>query len=306
MLTYRDVRLSTNAGVLLGIFEVGVFLALAIWILLSNGIPSGVLDPTNAEAGTYNGIFKGMVFAILAFIGFEAAAPLGEEARRPRWTVPRAVIGSCIAIGIFYFVCSVAWVAGTGFDNFAAATAEQANPWRHLGEVFWSTGWILIFLAIINSALANSNAGVNAASRVIYTMGRNGRSLRARSHDAPGAQDAARGDHLDERSSRWCSALLVGGQAGGRSTGVRAAGDDGRAGGDHRLHADLRSAACKLLPRPRGAQRSSTRCLHLDAARSRGIVLFFFPLYYQFVQGAADLSDQVRRTGSRSRGRCSG
>lgn len=172
-LTYRDVRLSTNAGVLLGIFEVGVFLALAIWILLSNGIPSGVLDPTNAEAGTYNGIFKGMVFAILAFIGFEAAAPMGEEARRPRWTVPRAVIGSCIAIGIFYFVCSVAWVAGTGFDNFAAATAEQANPWRHLGEVFWSTGWILIFLAIVNSALANSNAGVNAASRVIYTMGRN-------------------------------------------------------------------------------------------------------------------------------------
>jgi amino acid transporter len=33
---------------------------------------------------------------------------------------------------------------------------------------------VLIFLAIINSALANSNAGVNAASRVIYTMGRNG------------------------------------------------------------------------------------------------------------------------------------
>jgi amino acid transporter len=37
-LTYRDVRLSTNAGVVLGIFEVGVFLMLALWILLSNGI----------------------------------------------------------------------------------------------------------------------------------------------------------------------------------------------------------------------------------------------------------------------------
>jgi len=33
---------------------------------------------------------------------------------------------------------------------------------------------VLIFLAIINSALANSNAGVNAASRVIFAMGRNG------------------------------------------------------------------------------------------------------------------------------------
>jgi hypothetical protein len=135
-LTYRDVRLSTNAGVALGIFEIGVFLALAIWMILSNGIPGGIFDPTNAEAGTFNGVFKGMVFAILAFIGFEAAAPLGEEARRPRWTVPRAVIGSCVAIGIFYFICSIAWVAGTGFDNFTKDTLAQANPWRHLAEIF--------------------------------------------------------------------------------------------------------------------------------------------------------------------------
>lgn len=173
-LTYRDVRISTNAGVILGVFEIGVFLALAIWMLLSNGIPWGVFDPTNAEAGTFNGIFKGMVFSILAFIGFEAAAPLGEEAKRPRYTIPRAVIGSCLGIGIFYFVCSVAWVAGTGFDRFTQDTLAQANPWRHLAEIFWGTGWVLIFLAIINSALANSNAGVNAASRVIYSMGRNG------------------------------------------------------------------------------------------------------------------------------------
>jgi amino acid transporter len=178
-LTYRDVRLSTNAGVALGVFEIGVFLALAIWMILSNGIPGGIFDPTNAEAGTFNGVFKGMVFAILAFIGFEAAAPLGEEARRPRWTVPRAVIGSCIGIGIFYFICSIAWVAGTGFDNFTKDTLAQANPWRHLAEIFWAGGWVLIFLAIVNSALANSNAGVNAASRVIYAMGRNGLVPRA-------------------------------------------------------------------------------------------------------------------------------
>ena len=35
-------------------------------------------------------MFKGMVFAILAFIGFEAAAPLGEEARNPRSATSRA------------------------------------------------------------------------------------------------------------------------------------------------------------------------------------------------------------------------
>ncbi len=183
-LTYRDVRLSTQAGVILGVFEIAVFLALAIWMILSNHNTAQVFNPTHAEAGTFNGIFKGMVFAILAFIGFEASAPLGEEARRPRWTIPRAVVLSALSIGIFYVICSYAWVIGTGFDNFTKDTLAQANPWRHLATVFWGGGWVLIFFAIINSALANSNAGVNAATRVIYAMGRNGALPRifARTH----------------------------------------------------------------------------------------------------------------------------
>ena len=173
-LAYRDVRLSTNAGIVLGVFEIGVFLALSAWMLLSNHWLLHTFDPSEAAGGTFNGTFKGMVFAILAFIGFEASAPLGEEARDPRRTVPRAVVYSCLGVGLFYVFCSYAWVVGTGFNGFTDATLAQANPWRHLAEVFWGGGWVLIFFAIINSALANSNAGVNAASRVIYAMGRNG------------------------------------------------------------------------------------------------------------------------------------
>jgi amino acid transporter len=185
-LTYRDVRLSTQAGVLLGTFEIGVFLALALWMILSNldHLTLQTFNPTHAAAGTYNGVFKGMVFAILAFIGFEAAAPLGEEARNPRWAVPRAVVLSAFAIGIFYVICSYAWVIGTGFDDFTKATLAQPDPWRTLAKTFWGGAWVLIWLAILNSAIANSNAGVNAATRVIYSMGRNGALPRifARTH----------------------------------------------------------------------------------------------------------------------------
>src|SRR5919201_1486905 len=51
-LTYRDVRLSTAAGVVLGIFEIGVFVALAAWMLISNGsdITIPAFNPSNAEA----------------------------------------------------------------------------------------------------------------------------------------------------------------------------------------------------------------------------------------------------------------
>jgi amino acid transporter len=50
----------------------------------------------------------------------------------------------------------------------------SANPWRDLGIMFWGAGWVLVFFAIINSSLANSNAGATAASRVLYSLGRNG------------------------------------------------------------------------------------------------------------------------------------
>ena len=186
LLTYRDIRLSTTAGVILGAFEITVFGALAIWMLLSNaGKLSGVPFNPNHAVGHWNGVFRGMVFAILAFIGFEAAAPLGEEARNPRRTVPIAVIGSAFAIGLFYVLCSYAWVFGAGVDNFVTQ-ATGADPWRNLGKVFWSTGWIIVFLAICNSITANSNAAVNAATRVFYALSRNRLAPRAlgRTHPA--------------------------------------------------------------------------------------------------------------------------
>ena len=173
LLTYRDIRLSTTAGVLLGAFEIIVFAALALWMLISNaGSLSGAPFNPHHAVGGWNGVFRGMVFAILAFIGFEAAAPLGEEAKRPRRTVPLAVVGSALAIGLFYVLCSYAWVFGAGVDHFVQQ-ATGADPWRNLGKVFWSTGWIIVFLAICNSIAANSNAAVNAATRVFYALSRN-------------------------------------------------------------------------------------------------------------------------------------
>jgi amino acid transporter len=173
LLTYRDIRISTTAGVILGAFEIGIFAALALWMIFSNtgDLNLQPFNPNHAS-GDWSGVFKGMVFAILAFIGFEASAPLGEEARNPRRTVPWAVVGSALAIGLFYVLCAYAWVFGAGFDTFVKQ-ATGADPWRNLGKVFWGSGWILVFLAICNSIAANSNAAVNAATRVFYALARN-------------------------------------------------------------------------------------------------------------------------------------
>jgi amino acid transporter len=41
-----------------------------------------------------------------------------------------------------------------------------------MARAFYGLFWILVFLAIVNSTLANSNAGVNVSSRTAYAMGR--------------------------------------------------------------------------------------------------------------------------------------
>jgi amino acid transporter len=186
LLTYRDIRLSTTAGVILGTFEIAIFGALALWMIFSNAGDLNVqtFNPHHA-AGDWSGVFKGMVFAILAFIGFEAAAPLGEEAKNPRRTVPIAVVGSAVLIGLFYVLCSYAWVFGAGFDNFVNQATTNPDPWRSLGKVFWAGGWVLVFLAIVNSIAANSNAGMNAATRVFYALSRNGLAPRPLRHVHP-------------------------------------------------------------------------------------------------------------------------
>jgi amino acid transporter len=47
----------------------------------------------------------GVLYAVFGITGFEAAAPLGEEARNPRRTIPRAVVFACLGIGAFYLFC---------------------------------------------------------------------------------------------------------------------------------------------------------------------------------------------------------
>ena len=180
-LVYRGVRISTEAGVILGAFEIVVFLALAITLIASAGSNNTlcVFSPTTGNANGWGSVFAGMVYTVIAFIGFEAALPLAEETKDPRRTIPRAVILSCVLIGIFYLICyygamvyfgpNVAADAKNGFFTF-----NGGDPWDGLADKVWGPFSILVLLAIVNSAFANSNAGANAASRVGFALGRVG------------------------------------------------------------------------------------------------------------------------------------
>jgi amino acid transporter len=180
-LVYRGVRISTEAGVILGAFEIVVFLALAITLIIAAGSHNtlSVFSPTTGNSNGWGSVFAGMVYTVLAFIGFEASLPLAEETKDPRRTLPRAVLLSCVLIGVFYLICYYA--AMVYFGPNVAADAKNGffvfnggDPWDGLAAKVWGPFSILVLLAIVNSAFANSNAGANAATRVGYALGRVG------------------------------------------------------------------------------------------------------------------------------------
>jgi len=175
-LTYFGIRISANASVILGAIEIVVFILLAAWLIVTagSGNTAAAFNPaSSAEPGLggLQGILHGVIFAFLAFAGFESSAPLAEEAANPRRVVPRAILFAAVSIGIFYVFCSYAGVVGWGFNKVSTYPSDP-NPWGTMANRVWCAFSVVVILAILNSALANANAGVNAASRVLFAMGR--------------------------------------------------------------------------------------------------------------------------------------
>ncbi|MGC2174062.1 MAG: APC family permease [Acidimicrobiales bacterium] len=179
LIGYRGVRLSTWFGVVLGAFEMLVFIALSIW-LIAHAAPGGnTLEVFTLKYATIkgyhglSGVVAGGVFVMLAFVGFEAAGPLAEEARNPRRNVPRAIILSCVIVGIFYVFTTYAAAAFVGSAHFASyGGLDGGSPWIGFARKLWGLGWVVVFIAVVNSFFANGNSALVASTRTWYAMSR--------------------------------------------------------------------------------------------------------------------------------------
>jgi amino acid transporter len=176
LLTYFGIRISANTGIILGCIEIAVFVLLSVWLIFAPGTQNtgAAFSPSSSlqsGLGGWQGVLVGMLFVFTAFAGFESSAPLAEESHNPRRTVPRAVLLSTIIIGLFYILCSYAGVAGWGIDKLTSYLSN-ADPWATLAGRVWGGVSFIVILTILNSALANSNAGVNTITRTLYAMGR--------------------------------------------------------------------------------------------------------------------------------------
>jgi amino acid transporter len=173
---YFGIRTSARFGTILGVFEIAVFLVMGVLLVIHAGGHNtfSVFTTKYTPTGFHglSGVVAGSVFSILAFGGFEGAAPLAEEARNPRRTIQLAVLLATLLIGALYVFTTYAADVAFGPSGFHSFSAAGSASWVGLARSFYGLFWILVFLAIVNSTLANSNAGVNVSSRTAYAMGR--------------------------------------------------------------------------------------------------------------------------------------
>jgi amino acid transporter len=175
---YFGIRASARLGTVLGVFEILVFAVLGVLFVIHAGSANtGRVFTTHFTPKSYaglTGVFAGSVYTILAFGGFEGAAPLAEEARDPRRTVRRAVLLATLGIGILYIFTTYAVTVAFGPAKFVGFATSGAPSWEGLARSLFGAFWFFVFLAIVNSTVANANAGVNVATRTSYAMGRVG------------------------------------------------------------------------------------------------------------------------------------
>ncbi|NUP36840.1 MAG: APC family permease [Streptomyces sp.] len=173
---YFGVRASARFGTVLGVFEVLVFLVFAVWLIGKAGAHNtlSVFGTSHTAEGYQgvSGVFAGSVYTVLAFAGFEAAAPLAEETRNPRRTMHRAVLGAALGIGLFYVVTTYAMTVYFGPDRFAKFGASGAASWDGVARASFGLFWVLVFLAVVNSTIANANACATVSTRTAYALAR--------------------------------------------------------------------------------------------------------------------------------------
>src|ERR1700677_717799 len=178
IMAVSDIKISQRLAFILESISVTIILILCIAVYVHNGGGIDTHQLTLKGAGT-GGIVVGMVLAIFAFVGFESAGALGQEAKDPARSVPRAILWSCGIIGVFYLIVVYTQIYGFG----DAAFAKTSAPLPQLASVV-GLGWLGHFIAIgiTCSMFACALACLTAGSRMLLSLGHDGRVPKVLTH----------------------------------------------------------------------------------------------------------------------------
>jgi len=174
---YRGSAETGRAGNLITLGQMlilAVFALSGLWAL--RGMPHWPQDFKPFFPTGVSGLLMAMGLTFVAFEGYEIIAQCGEEVRRPRRTIPRAIFLAVAAVVPVYVLIA--------FTMLAASKGPAGVPvWQFLGEhaelavleaarQFAPGGIVLLLLGGLFATTSALNATLYSSSRVSFAMGR--------------------------------------------------------------------------------------------------------------------------------------
>jgi len=181
VLNYLGVRLAIRAMLTFAAVSFLPMLILAVVIIAKGGQGGNTLtmfDPgqTSLFGVTGGGVLGGILLGILLFVGFEAAASIGEESEDPHRSIPRALIGTvAVAAGFFVFM---AYAFSIGYGHKAVSAGAWAFSPNAVGDMAtkYVGSWYatILELVVILDAMALALAICVVIGRGFFALGRDG------------------------------------------------------------------------------------------------------------------------------------
>lgn len=157
-----------------------VFLAVAIPYIVNGSGPAALIDGSaiinRMEFTANGGIFPLLTAAsllCLSFLGFDAVTTISEETIDPGKNISRAIIIVCIGAGFIFsliaYITQLAW---------PEAWYEFSNPDAGASEIMQRIGGntmqVLFTIVYLLTCLPCALAALTSASRILFSMGRDG------------------------------------------------------------------------------------------------------------------------------------
>ena len=124
-------------------------------------------DPARFTWGT---ISNGASIAVLTYIGFDGISTLSEEVHNPRKNILRAMVGTCLIIGVLsaveVYAAQLVWPASEAYPDIDTAYVHVAG--RAGGMLLFQ----VISITLIVASVGSGAGAMLAGARLLYGMGR--------------------------------------------------------------------------------------------------------------------------------------
>ena len=137
----------------------------------ANYVPFIPAHKPGTDFGGWQGIFAGAAQIFLAYIGFDSIAANSAEAKDPKKTMPRGIIGSLVIATILFVTVALVLVGMFHYSKYANNAAPAAWALLNSGHEFTSNLLSVVALVGMFTAIIGM---ILAGSRLLYAFGRDG------------------------------------------------------------------------------------------------------------------------------------